>query len=65
MQDNPFYWVTLTPDLPPNLGSFLLLKKISFIVQYGVKIAPRMGLFLLLTWFVFTLFGVNLTLKVE
>ena len=27
--------------------------------------SPKMGLFLLLTWVVFTLFGVTLTLKVE
>ena len=42
VQDNPFYGVTLTP----NLGSFLLLKKISgFNSQSGVKITPKMGLF--------------------
>ena len=33
-------------------------------MQSGVKITPKMGLFLLLTWVVFTLFGVTLTLKV-
>ena len=57
--------VTLTPNLTPNLGSFLLLKKSSFYSQSGVKINPKMGLFLLLTWVVFTLFGVHLTLKVQ
>ena len=33
VQDNPFYEVTLTPDLAPNLKSFLLLKKSSFYSQ--------------------------------
>ena len=56
--------VTLTPNLTPNLGSFLLLKKSSFYSQSGVKITPKKGLFLLLTWVVFTLFGGSLTLKV-
>ena len=65
VQDKPFYGITLTPNLTPNLGSFLLLKKSSFNSHSGVKITPKMGLFLLLTWVVFTLFGVNLTLKVE
>ena len=55
----------LTPNLTPNLGSFLLLKKSSFYSQSGVKITPKWGLLVLLTWVVFTLFGVNLTLKVE
>ena len=55
----------LSPNLTLNLGSFLLLKKSSFNAQSGVKITPKMGLFLLLTWVVFTLFGVTLTLKVE
>ena len=59
VQDNPFLGVT------PNLGSFLFLKKSSFYYQSGVKITLKKGLFLLLTWVVFTLFGVNLTLKVE
>ena len=58
--------VTLTTNLTPNLGSNLLLKKSSFYSQSEVKILnSEMGLFLLLTWVVFTLFGVNLTLKVE
>ena len=57
--------VTLTPNLTPDLGSFLLLKKSSFYSQSEVKINPKMGLFLLLTWVVFTLFGVHLTLKVQ
>ena len=64
--DNPFYvfyGVTLTPNLTPNLGSFLLLKESSFYSQSGVKITPKMGLTLLLTWVIFTLFGVTLTLK--
>ena len=61
----PFLGVTLTPNLSPNLGSFVLLKKNSFYSQSGVEISPKMGLFLLLTWVVFTLFGVTLTLKVE
>ena len=52
-----------TPNLTPNLGSFLLLKKSSFYSQSGVEITPKIGLFLLATWVVFTLFGVNL--KVE
>ena len=56
---------TLTPNLTPNLGPLLLLKKSSFYSQSRVKITSKMGLFLLLTWFVSTLFGVNLTLKVE
>ena len=57
--------VTLTPNLTPNLGSFLLLKKSSFDSQSGSYNNSEMGLFLLLTWVVFTLFGVTLTLKVE
>ena len=57
--------VTLTPNLTPNLGSFLLRKKNSFYSQSGVKMTPKMGLFLLLAWVVFTLFRVNLTLKVK
>ena len=65
VQDNPFFGVTLTPKLTPNLGSFLLLKKSSFYSHSGVKITPKMGLFLLLAWVVFTLFGVNSTLEVE
>ena len=64
VQDNPFFGVT-SPNLTPNLGLFLLLKKSSFYSQSGVKITPKMGLFLLLTWVVFTLFGATLTLKVE
>ena len=44
---------------------FLLLKKSFLNSQSGVKISPKMGLILLLTWVVFTLFGVTLTLKVE
>ena len=59
------YEVTLTPDLTPNLPSFLLLKRSFFNPQSGVKITPKMELFLLLKWVVFTLFGVTLTLKVE
>ena len=55
----------LSPNLTLNLGSFLLLKKRSFNAQSGVKITLEMGLFLLLTWVVFTLFGITLTLKVE
>ena len=65
VQDKPFFGVTLTPLSIPNLGSFLLLKESYFNSQCGVKITLKMGLFLLLTWFVFTLFGVTLTLKVE
>ena len=30
VQDNPLLGVILTPNLTPNLGSFLLLKKSSF-----------------------------------
>ena len=56
VQDNPFYGCTLTPNLTPNLGSFLLLKKSSFNSQSAVKITPKIGLILLLTWVVFTLF---------
>jgi len=59
------YEVTLTPDLTPNFPSFLLLKRSFFNSQSGVKITPKMELFLLLKWVVFTLFGVTLTLKVE
>ena len=33
--DNPFYGVTLTPDLTPNLKLFLLLKKSSFYSKSG------------------------------
>ena len=55
----------LTPFIISHLGSFLLLKKSSFSSKSGVKITPKMRLFLLLTWVVFTLFGVYLTLKVE
>ena len=47
------------------MESFLLLKKNSFNSQSGVNITPKMGLFLLLTGVVFTLFGVTLTLKVQ
>ena len=57
--------VTLTPNLTPNLGSFLLLKKISFFSQSGVKINPKWGYFYSLQGLFFTLFGVYLTLKVE
>ena len=39
VQDNPFYGVTLTPDLTPNLKSFLLLKKSSFYSQSGAHMA--------------------------
>ena len=57
----PFLGVTLTPNLTPHLGSFLLLKKSSFYSQShsenGVIFTPYMGCF--------SLFGVNLTLKVE
>ena len=36
--------VTLTPNLTPNLGSFLLLRKSSFNSrQSGVKITQKMG----------------------
>ena len=49
VQDNPFYGVDLTPNLTPNLESFLLLKKISFNSQSRVKITPKMGIFLLLS----------------
>ena len=45
MQDNPFLGVILTPNLTPNLGSFLLLKKSSFYSQSGAKITPKVGLF--------------------
>ena len=55
--------VTLTPNLTPNLGSFLLLRKSSFNSQSGVTITQKVGLFLLLTWVVFTLFRVTLTLR--
>ena len=44
-QDNPFLGVILTPNLTPNLGSFLLLKKSSFYSQSGVKITPKWGYF--------------------
>ena len=64
-RSNPFYGVTFTPNLTPNLASFLLLKKSFCSSQSGVKINPKMVLFLLLTRVVFTLFGVTLTLKVE
>ena len=47
--DNPFYGVTLTPSLTPNLESILLLTKSSFNSQSGVKITQKMGIFLLLT----------------
>ena len=54
VQDTPFLGVTLTPNLTPSLGSFLLLKKSSFYSQSGVKITPKWeyfyslhGLFLL------------------
>ena len=58
--------VTLPPNLTSNLGSTLLLKRSSFYSQSEVKILnSEMGLFLLLTWVVSTLFKVNLTLKVE
>ena len=59
MQDNSSFGVTLTPNFTSNLGSFLLLKKSSFYSQSAVKITQKMGLFLLLTWLVFTLFGVT------
>ena len=42
---NPFYGVTLTPILTPNLGSFLLLKKSSFKSENGVNFTPYMGCF--------------------
>ena len=62
MLGNPFLGVTLTPNLTPNLGSFLLLRKSSFNSrQSGVKITKKMGLFLLLLWVVFTLLGIILT----
>ena len=35
----------LTPNLTPNLGSFLPLKKSSFYSQSGVKINPKWGYF--------------------
>ena len=54
---NPFYGVTLTPILTPNLGSFLLLKKSSFKSENGVNFTPYMVCF--------TLFGVTFTLKME
>ena len=47
------------------MGLLEILKKSSFNSQSGVKITPKMGLFLLLAWVVITLFGVALTLKVE
>ena len=50
----------VTLNLTPNLQSFLLLKNSSFYPQSEVKITPKMGLFLLLTWVGFTLFGVSL-----
>ena len=53
VQDNPFFEVTLTSNLTPNLGYFLLLKKSSFYSPSGVKITLKMGLFLLLTCFFF------------
>ena len=46
-------------------SNFLLLKKSFFNSQSGVKISPKMGLILLLTWVVFTLFGVTSTQKVS
>ena len=55
VQDNPFLGVTLTPKLTPHLGSFLLPKKSSFYSQSGVKITPKMGLFVFLAWVVFAL----------
>ena len=65
VRDNPFFVVILTPNLTPNLGSFVLLKKNSFYSQSGVKIFPKWGYFYSLHGLFFTLFGVNLTLKVE
>ena len=41
----PFYGVTLTPILTPNLRSFLHLKKISFNSENGVNFTPYMGYF--------------------
>ena len=35
VKDNPFYGVTLTPNLTPNLGSFLLLER---IIDYNLFI---------------------------
>ena len=48
--------------ITPFWGYF---QKSSCYSQSGVKITPKMGLFLLFTWVVFTLFGVNLTLKMQ
>ena len=41
----PFFGVILTPNLTPNLGSFLLLKKSSFYSRSRVKITPKRGYF--------------------
>ena len=46
-------------------SNFLLLKKSVFNSQSGVKISPKMGLIFLLTWVVFTVFGVTSTQKVS
>ena len=48
-----------------KFGFIFTLKKSSFNSQSEFKITQKKGLFLLLTWVVFTLFGVTLTLKVE
>ena len=62
-------WLAWTYSKPVNqvriYSYFLLLKKSFLNSQSGVKISPKMELILLLTWVVFTLFGVTLTLKLE
>ena len=52
-------------NVTPKFGVLLAPEKGLFNPQSKVKITPKMGLILLLTWVVFTLFGVTLTLKVE
>ena len=41
----PLFGGTLTPNLTPNLVSFLLQKKSSFYSQSGVKVTPKWGYF--------------------
>ena len=40
-----FYGAPSTPNLTPNLGSFLPPKRSYFYSQSGVKITPKLGLF--------------------
>ena len=52
-------------NVSPKFGVLFAPEKEVFLTQSEVKITPKMGLILLLTWVAFTLFGVTLTVKVE